>query len=111
MTAFLESQRDWDLERDNGWVGIEVLFIFARPEHDRPSREVPWMYDEGRVVLDLDNDPVNDYEDIPLTLSSKVEGALMEAISRLDRDITIYDFWARLSVHPFTSSSPSFTDR
>lgn len=75
--------------------------MFAAPTDDRPSSDVSWLFDEGRVVLDLDNDPVKDYKDIPLTLSSQVEGALMEAISRLDADIKIYDFWARLSVYSF----------
>ena len=104
VTAFLESQKDWDLERDNGWIGIEQLFIFTAPKNDRPPNDVSWLFDEGRVVLDLDNDPIKDYKDIPLTLSSEVEGALMEAISRLDDEIHIYDFWARLSVHPFRAT-------
>ena len=79
---------------------MELLFEFDDRRHERPSYEVPWMFDEGRVVLDLDNEPVNDYRDIPLTLSSVVEGALMEAIRRLDPRIRHFDFWARLSVHP-----------
>ena len=108
VTAFLESQKDWDLERDNGWTGIEVLFEFAVPKHTRSSN-VSWLFDEGRVVLDLDNDPVKDYKDIPLTLSSEVEGALMEAISRLDDNIKIYDFWARLSVHLFRATKQLLT--
>ena len=104
VTAFLESQKDWDLERDNGWTGVEVLFILDNPKHKRPTYKVPWMFDEERVVLDLDNDPVKDYRDIPLTLSSEVEGALLEAIRRLDLRITTFDLWARLSVHSFRSA-------
>ena len=73
--------------------------MFAVSENNRPSHDVSWLFDEGRVVLDLDNDPIKDFKDIPLTLSSAVEGALMEAISRLDNRIQIYDFWARLLVH------------
>lgn len=74
--------------------------MFAEPKDQRPSDEVPWMFDDGRIVLDLDNDPIKDYSNIPLTLSSEVEGALMEAIRRLDHRITQFDLWARLSVHP-----------
>lgn len=68
-------------------------------ETDRPTPKyrVNWMYHEGRVILDLDHHPVKDYRDIPLTLSSKVEGGLMEAIRRIDPRITMNDFWARLS--------------
>ena len=78
--------------------------MFVLPINDRPSNDVLWLFDEGRVVLDLDNDPIKDYKDIPLTLSSVVEGALMEAISRLDNRIQIYDFWARLLVHLFRAT-------
>lgn len=101
ITAFLATQKDWDLERDNGWVVTDdVLYKFAKLDYETPTYEVPWMYDEGRVVLDLDNHPVKDYKDIPLTCSSQIEGALMEAIRRIDFRITVIDFWARLSVHP-----------
>lgn len=99
VTAFLGTQKDWDLERDHGWNGIDVLYMFAKLDHETPTYEVSWMYDEGRVVLDPDNHPIMDYRDIPWTLSSNIEGALMEAIRRLDPRITIIDFWARLSVH------------
>lgn len=105
ITAFLRTQKNWDLERDHGWNGIDVLHMFAKLDHETPTYEVSWMYDEGRVVLDPDNHPINDYRDIPSTLSSNTEGALMEAIRRLDPRITIIDVWARLSVHPTRISS------
>lgn len=54
------------------------------------------MFDEGRVVLDINKNPIKDYRDIPLTLSSMVEGALMEAIWRIDTRITTIDFLARI---------------
>ena len=72
------------------------------------------MYDEGRVVLDTDNHPIKDYRDIPLTVSSEVEGGLTEAIRHVDPRITHGDIWARSSVFPvlvlgqqkLTSNSP-----
>ena len=102
VTAFLESQKNWDLERDNGWTGVEFLFHYDYESVglEEPSYKVPWMYYDGCVVLDLDNHPVNDYRDIPLTVSSKIEGELMEAIRRLDPRIAFRDFWARMSVFP-----------
>ena len=42
------------------------------------------MYEDGRVVLDIDNNPVMDFPDIPPPLPSEVEPALMEAIRRID---------------------------
>ena len=104
VTAFLETQRDWDLERDNGWIGIEILYEFHKLDVQMPKYPVEWMYDEGRVVLDLNNNPVRDFRDIPLTLSSEVEGGLLTLIRRLDDRIAWPDLWARLSVHPSQSS-------
>ena len=100
ITCYLESQRDWDLERDNGWTGVELLytFDFENSDYQPPQYEVNWMYDEGRVVLDLNGHPVKDFRDIPLTLSSEVEGALMQAIRDLDPRIKFPDLLARLSV-------------
>ena len=80
------------------------LFEF-HPDPEYPTYKVEWMFHEGRVVLSLDNHPIKDYKDIPLTVSSRVEGALMEAIRRLDPRIIIPDFWARLLVHSFKTSN------
>lgn len=77
-------------------VGLEVLYMFEETDRRTPTYEVNWMSHHGRVVLDLDHHPIKDYKDIPLTLASKVEGALMEAIRRIDPRIIIMDFWARL---------------
>lgn len=74
--------------------------MFAKLGYETPTHEVPWMFHEGRVVIDLNNHPLNAYPDIPLTLSSKVEGSLMETIWRIDNRITEIDMWARLSVYP-----------
>ena len=101
-TAFLQSQKDWNLSRDDGWTGVEVLFEIdkERFNHDTPNpmSKVPWLYEDGCIVLDLDDHPLKAYESIPLTVSSKVEGELMEAIVRYDDRIGVGDFWARLSV-------------
>ena len=101
VTSFLASQKYWDLERDHGWANItnDVLFIFTPLDIAIPTYKVSWLYNDGLVVLDVDNHPIKDYKDIPLTLSSRVEGALVEAIRRLDPRITIPDIAARLSAY------------
>ena len=119
VTAFLAAQKDWDLEPANGWKapGLALLHMFEL-NHEKPSYEVSWMYDEGCVVLDLINRPVKDYKNIPLTFSTKVEDVLMEAIRRGDPRITMQDFAARLLVYPsqapkqrLTGYSPEKSDR
>ena len=67
------------------------------------------MFDK-KVVLDHDNHPVRDFEDIPATLSSEAEGWLLEAISRIDRRITKVDLRARMVGIRYCAPSPS-TDR
>ena len=99
VTSFLESQKDWDLERDNGWIGIEILFMFKPINNPKPTYKIVPMYDEERIVLDLSNHPVRIFRDIPSVLSSKFEGSLMALIRRLDPRIQWEDFWARMSVH------------
>ena len=102
QTAFLQSQKDWNLKRCDGWTGVEVLFEIDKERFNEdtpnPTFEVPWLYEDGCIVLDLDDHPLKAYESIPLTISSKIEGGLMEAIIRYDDRIAVGDFWARLSV-------------
>ena len=101
-TAFLQSQKDWNLERDDGWTGVEVLFAFDKEQFNNntpnPTYEVQWLYEDGCVVLDLDERPLKAFESIPLTLASNVEGGLLEAITRFDDRINMEDLWARLLV-------------
>ena len=104
ITAFLDSQRHWDLERDNGWTGVEFLFTFHNDNLPTPNYELFWMYHNDRLVLDLDHHPVLDYKDIPLTVSSQVEGGLLEAIRCLDPRIRWQDFHARMSAFPSRAS-------
>lgn len=68
------------------------------------------MFDEDteRIVMDKDNHPLVDYEDIPLVLSSNFglheEGYLLEAIRRIDMRIERTDFLARMVGTSFVPS-------
>lgn len=50
----------------------------------------------GRIVLDGNNHPVMLYLELPLTLSSKMDPWLIEAILRLNPKIGCHDLWARM---------------
>lgn len=54
-----------------------------------------WMY-RGQIVLDPDNDPVLNWREIPLVLSSAYEGYDIEVVRRLNPNITYRDFRARM---------------
>ena len=74
----------------------QLLFRLERQDYPVPDHEVTQWIDEGRVVLDMDNLPVKNYPNIPLTLSSEAEGYLMEMIYRMDTRICHRDFRARM---------------
>ncbi|KAL9070985.1 MAG: hypothetical protein Q9161_004485 [Pseudevernia consocians] len=40
VTAFLETQKTWDFERDHGWIDIPILYMYARRDREIPSYEV-----------------------------------------------------------------------
>ena len=51
---------------------------------------------KGRVVIDCDDKPIRDFQNLPLTISSKVEGLRLEAWLRADTRITFPDIAARM---------------
>ena len=69
-----------------------------KSDYQPPTYDVPYLYDGERVVIDLEGRPVKAYRDIPLTLSSEVEGGLLQAIVDYHPRITWPDLKARLSV-------------
>lgn len=74
----------------------QLLFRLERQGYPTPDYDVTYLIDEGRVVLDIENRPVKNYHNIPLTLSSETEAYLMEQINRMDMRITHRDFRARM---------------
>lgn len=96
-TAFHEAHRHWGPNRQD-WPKItdDILNRLEREDYPTQNYDVGVMIDEGRIVLDADNHPVKDYRDIPLTLSSEVEGWLLEAMWRLDSRIERMDWRARM---------------
>ncbi|KAL9120534.1 MAG: hypothetical protein Q9187_002909 [Circinaria calcarea] len=85
----------------------DILHAIFPPEQRRGLRAENW-YDNGRIVLDLDNHPVKLYTDIPLACSSAMEGGWMEAIRRKNPMITHKDFRARM---PHSRGEEGYTKR
>lgn len=91
-TSFFAPQRDWGFHARE--YRPDVLFQWEEIE----TPEVPhpgFMIDQGRIVLDSHNHPVVNW-DIPLTLSSEIEGGRLEAMHRLNSKINKDDFCARM---------------
>ncbi|KAL8675924.1 MAG: hypothetical protein Q9186_007502 [Xanthomendoza sp. 1 TL-2023] len=55
-----------------------------------------WQLHDGRVVVDCNNDAMNDYAEIPVTLSTNADSWLMLTCMRLNNHITIQDFRGRM---------------
>lgn len=98
VTSYLAIQKEWSPDRDVHWPKIEgnVLHRFERNGYPIPEYKPEVWYDTGRIVLDLDNNPILKYEIIPATLSSELSGRDMEAMKRLDLRISRKDFRARM---------------
>ena len=78
-----------------------MLFRFYKPSEDIlpvPDYDVQDWYHgpENLLVLDADNHPVGRWANIPDTLSSKIEGYLLEQMCREDPRISLSDFLARI---------------
>lgn len=62
------------------------------------------MY-EGHILLDPDNRPIRNFREIPLAISSKLEGWVIEAIRRQHSQIAANDFRARMPRDPSGQSA------
>lgn len=98
ITCFHPDQKTWGPDRNHQWpiMPDQLLFRLERRDYPVPDYNVERWIDEGRVVLDIDNMPVKNYRNIPLTLSSEMEAYLMEMIIRMDARIAHKDLRARM---------------
>lgn len=55
-----------------------------------------WQLHDGRVVVDCNNDAMNDFAEIPVTLATNVDSWLLTTCMRLNNHITIQDFRGRM---------------
>ena len=90
--------KNWVPDRKDGWQGIqaEVLLRFERRGYRIPTYTPGTLMDEGRVVLDIDNHPIKDWVELPLCLSSALDGSDIETVRRLNPNITMIDIRARM---------------
>ena len=80
-----------------------LLFRLERDGYPVPAYEISRWTDQQRVVLDHDNHPLRDFTILPKTLSSNVEGWLIEMYVRMDTRISHADIRARMPSSIFTS--------
>ncbi|MCJ1393448.1 hypothetical protein MMC18_006323 [Xylographa bjoerkii] len=99
ITCFHPYHRFWCADEDSR---PEILFQFD-PEDDWGSIncQPKGMMHDGKIVLDIENRQVRDFYEMPLTISTQIEGWFVEALIRLNPLIRYSDFISRM---PSTSS-------
>ena len=98
-TAFHAPHQHWSPERDL-WPRITdniLNRLERRGYRGRNAEKVPKTLSyRGLVVLDHDNHPVRCFEDLPIVLSSAIDGWELEVFFRLDARVQRRDIRARL---------------
>jgi hypothetical protein len=110
FTAYLESQREWGEDRENR---PGILFVYKVLQRDWQGTEPQWLIynDDGvsRVVIDVINHrPLKAFPNLPVNISKKVEGWLVEAWERQDKNINVEDLIQRM---PFTANDDVWDNR
>ncbi|MCJ1264413.1 hypothetical protein MMC22_004284 [Lobaria immixta] len=93
VTSFHPDYKTTGPDRENRH---KILFRYKQNGYAAPSYTPDiWVY-RGQIVLDPESDPVLKWREIPLVLSSAYEGYDMEVIRRLNPNIKVKDFRARM---------------
>lgn len=89
MTSYVPADKDLGPERDNR---ADILFKI-HPTNTHSQSPVDYMKDDGRIVLDSHNHGIRGFPatELPLILSSELEGVDIELYQRRNRDIKDYD--------------------
>ncbi|KAL8933119.1 MAG: hypothetical protein Q9216_006519, partial [Gyalolechia sp. 2 TL-2023] len=93
ITSYHVDQKTWGPDRKDF---PSILFTYAKPKTANSQNSTRYMYFNGMIVLDKDHRPVKAFPELNSTLSSKVEGFRLEAISRSNLKITSRDILARM---------------
>ncbi|KAL6713170.1 hypothetical protein ACLMJK_009291 [Lecanora helva] len=97
VTAFHPEYRIWGSVFDDR---PQILFRFDPPSENVRLRKPDPMMHEGMIVLNHQNNPVLNWN-IPVTLSSKTSGSLMEAWKRMFPGLGQEDMRARMVRYTF----------
>lgn len=104
ITAYHQDQKDWGPERHQR---PDILHRYEKKGYQNPTYAVPLLIYNQAIVLDYDHQPMLDFKNLPMTLSSLLEGWLQEAISRQDSRIDVKDFRVRMPTDPKAKGSVS----
>ncbi|KAL8951284.1 MAG: hypothetical protein Q9222_002739 [Ikaeria aurantiellina] len=94
VTAFHPAYAENGEERKH-WPKILFQYLPKASDfyHCKPGL---WQTHDGRVVIDVNNDGMLDYPEIPVTLSWNTPAWLLVTMNRLNNHITMQDFRGRM---------------
>lgn len=94
QTAFHPLYANNGSKREN-WP--EILFQYQPTEADfKHPKPGLWIWRDGRVIIDLNDDAMLDYPEIPVTLARHADTWLLQTCMRLNNHISLQDFRGRM---------------
>lgn len=85
----------------------EILFKYLPSRSDMMSIKPDyWYLHDGRVVIDLNDDAMFDYPEMPVTLARNADAWLLLTLMRMNNTISLQDIRGRM----FGNKNPSRTD-
>lgn len=86
-----------EAEPEGEKAGKKVQVSKKRKPNPRPLGPDPgFWFEDGKILLDPHNNPVNKHPDMPLTLSSNTEGYKLNLMRVRNPNISQKDEWARM---------------
>ena len=102
-------QKDWGTDREN-WPAI--LYQYEPRGKDRSHKKPPrWTTSEGQLILDINDKPLLAFPELPVTISSQIEPAFLEAFTRSNQHIRMQDIRGRMLRDPTGVDNPPTVDR
>ena len=98
MLTTYTGQRDWGTEREH-WPAVLKQYEPRCNDRRKPKPGL-WITLEGQVVLDINDNAILAYAELPATISSEIEPEFLIAFHRLNHNITMPDIRARMLRHP-----------
>ncbi|KAI4114214.1 MAG: hypothetical protein LQ338_008031 [Usnochroma carphineum] len=90
--------KDYGGKREN-WPEILFKYLPSRSDlmHVKPDY---WYIHDGRVVVDLNDDAMYDYPELPVTLASNADPWLLLTVMRMNNTISLQDLRGRMIGDP-----------
>ncbi|KAL8868670.1 MAG: hypothetical protein Q9174_004837 [Haloplaca sp. 1 TL-2023] len=94
VTAFHPMFANNGAQREH-WPKILLQYL-STPADYQDQKPGIWTWHDGRVILDLNDDAMRNFAELPVTLASNADAWLLQACMRLNNNINYQDFRGRM---------------